>query len=391
MIDFARVPVIDNHCHPLAPEKTVLESEALAREFYHGWGDISETDTGSASFGDSPELCHHFSNLGVVHTMVYQLSKLFGCSAELGAVASERNQRTSDGGLAGYARMLYEDAGIVGTVLDAGLPPGDPLLDLIPGRVMRLFQMGAAIDGLLECAHSYQELLRDYQEALDKAVRRDGFVGVKSHLAERVGFGVQPVSDAEAKRAFGPAKDGGCEAFRKLYAAVLTATLLQCQDLEVPVHLHTGFTGGLWNGPISDADPFLLVPFIRRPEFRRSKIVLLHASYPWIQKASAAAHALPHVWVDIGWVMPWTSLRAVECLRDLVAVAPLSKLMIGSGGHGSPEIAWLAGKVAKIALAQVLGDATRVRFIAPKQAEQVGRMILHDNAARLYQLEPCEF
>jgi hypothetical protein len=31
--------------------------------------------------------------------------------------------------------------------------------------------------------------------------------------------------------------------------------------------------------------------------------------------------------------------------------------MIGSGGHGTPEIAWLAAKVAKTALAEVFQDA----------------------------------
>jgi len=387
LIDFTHVPVIDNHCHPLDPQKAVLEPETLAREFYHGMGDIRETDVGAGSSGATPELRHHFSNLGVVQTVVCQLSKLFGCPAELEAVALERNARTS-GGLADYARLLYEDGGIVATVLDTGLPQGDPRLDLMPGRIMRLFQMGPAMDRLLGHAQSYRELLRGYQEALDEAVRQDGFVGVKAHLAEEVGFGVEPVSHAEAEAAFWAARDGESPAYEKLYVAIFTATLLQCRDLGVPVHLHSGLTGGLWDGPISNADPFLLVPLIRQPDFRQSKIVLLHAGYPWIQHASALAHALPQVWVDIGWGSPWISLRIAECYRDLIAMAPLSKLMGGSGGHGTPEIAWLAAKVAKIALGEVLGDAVRLGLMATRQAEQAGRMILHDNAARLYEIEP---
>jgi len=230
LIDFTDVPVIDNHCHPLDPEKATLEPEALAREFYHGMGDVPENDITRGPLGATPELRYHFSNLGVVHTAVCQLSKLFDCPAELEVVAFERNRRTVDG-LAGYARLLYEDAGIVGTVLDTGLPPGDPLLDLMPGRVMRLFQMGPAIGRLLEHAQSYQELLRNYQEALDRAVRVDGFVGVKAHLAEEVGFGVEPASRAEAEAVFFQAKEGEPEAHKKLYVAIFTATLLQCQDL----------------------------------------------------------------------------------------------------------------------------------------------------------------
>jgi predicted TIM-barrel fold metal-dependent hydrolase len=70
-----------------------------------------------------------------------------------------------------------------------------------------------------------------------------------------------------------------------------------------------------------------------------------------------------------------------------MGVMPLSKLMVGSGGHGTPEIAWLSAKTAKIALKEVLGDAVRLDLLDHARAEEIGRMILHDNAARLYGLD----
>ena len=386
MLDFTGIPVIDNHCHPIDPQKATLSPELLAREFYHGIADIPEPGVNPRRWRASEELRHNFPNMGVVQTMVCQLSKVLGCAAELEAVAVERNRRTAQS-FADYVRLLYQDAGIVGTVLDAGLAKDDPMLSLFPGRVMRLFQMSPAIEGLLKQSGSYKELLRGYQESLDRAVRQDGFVGVKSHLAEEVSFGVEPVSEAEAEAAFAAAKSGDREGYKKIYVAVFTATLLQCQELGVPVHVHAGITGGLWDGPIANADPFLLVPLIRRPEFLRTRVVLLHGAYPWIQHAAAVAHALPHVWVDLGWTTPWISLRIAECYRDLIGMAPLSKLMIGSGGHGTPEIAWLAAKTAKIALTEALGDAVRLGLMTEKQAELAGRMILHDNAARLYSID----
>lgn len=387
MLDLNGFPVIDHHSHPFEAEMATLDPESLARVFFHGMGDIPKAGVKKArQWGATDGLRYHFLHMGVVHTMVCQLSKVFGCRAELEAVASERNRRTSES-FAAYARLLYEDAGIVGSVLDTGLPKNDPLLDLIPGKIMRLFQMDPLIDKLLEQSESYQELLRGYQEALDRAVRQDGFIGVKSHLAERVGFGVERVSDADAEAVFPAAKASDSEAYKRVYVAIFTATLLQCQELSVPLHLHSGVTGGLWEGPISNADPFLLVSLIRQPEFLRTKIVLLHASYPWLQHAAELAHALPHVWVDLGWTTPWISLRITECLRDVIGIAPLSKVTIGSGGHGTPEIAWLAAKTAKIALAEALGDAVRLALMDSKQAERAACMILHDNAARMYGLE----
>ena len=55
------------------------------------------------------------------------------------ASAEERNRRTAND-FAGYARMLYDDAGIVGTVIDSELPNDHPALDLFPGKKLRLFQ-----------------------------------------------------------------------------------------------------------------------------------------------------------------------------------------------------------------------------------------------------------
>ena len=386
MLDFTDLPVIDNHCHPMDPEKTVLDPESLAREFYHGMGDLPKPGIKPRAWGATDELRHHFPNMGVVQTMVCQLSRVLGCPAELESVAAERNRRTVvDFGA--YARMLYKDAGIVGTVLDSDLSPDAPVLKLIPGRIMRLFQMGPVIKKLLSESESYTRLLLGYQEALDRAVKQDGFVGVKSHLAEEVGFGAPLCTETEAELAFSPAKAGDSAAYQRIYMALFADTLIQGQELGIPIHLHSGITGGFWDGPVANADPFLLAPLLTRPEFLRTKVVLLHGAYPWIQNAAMMAHALPHLWVDMGWTTPWVSLRIAECYRDVIGIAPLSKLMIGSGCHGTPEIAWLAGLTAKIALGKTLGDAVELGLMTQNQAEKAARMILHDNAARLYGLD----
>ena len=388
MFDFTDVPVIDHHCHPYEPGEATLEPVFLARTFFHGIGDIPKPEPGLKPrfWGATDALQFHFPYMGVAQTMVCQLSKVFGCPADLETVALERNRRTAES-FKDYIKLLYDDARIVGTVLDTGLPKDDPLLDLIPGTRLRLFQMDPAIQKLLQQTDSYKDLLRNYRENLHHAIREEGFVGVKAHLAEQVGFDTGPISSHEAESVFSAAKDGDTAANKTLYVAIFTETLLQCQELAVPVHLHSGFTGGLWNGPISGADPFLLAPFLRETRFLETRIILLHAGYPWTKQAGQLAHTFPHVWVDMGQMTPWASLRIAECYRDVMAWAPLSKIVIGSGGHGTPEIAWLAGKTAKIALAEVLNDAVRLALMTEKQAEAAGNMILHDNAARLYGLE----
>jgi predicted TIM-barrel fold metal-dependent hydrolase len=387
MLDFARCPVVDNHCHVLEPEKTTIEPVWLAREFFHGIADIPTPGVAKSKlWGASDDLAFHFPHMGVVLTVVCQLARLFKCEPTLAAVTAERNRRTATGGLAGYAKLLYEDAGIVASVMDSGLPLHDPILDLTPGRKLRLLQMDPIVKKLLTTCDSYGALLKAFQDSVERAMRQDGFVGIKAHPAELVGLGAPAIEADEAARIFPAAKGGDEPAFKRLYMAVWLATMLQCQDLKIPLHIHTGHTGGLWNGPLGNADPYLLVPILRQPRFLQTRLILLHAGHPWMQHAGAMAHTFPHVWVDIGWATPWTSQRIVECYRDVMSMAPLSKIMVGSGGHGSPEVSWLAARTAKIAVGEVLADSVRLGLMAEADAQRTGRMILHDNATRLYGL-----
>jgi predicted TIM-barrel fold metal-dependent hydrolase len=382
-MDLSAVPVIDNHCHTSTLKKTALEPLALAQEFYHGFGDSLDL-SGRATKGlVSDARKADIAQFGVVHTLVAQLAGLFQCEPTLEAVTAERKRRTG-GGLDAYAQMLYRDAGIVGTVVDSDLPPGAPDFDLTPGRILRLFQMGPAIDRALAATTSYAALREAYLADLETAVRVNGFIGVKSHLGEVVGFDDALAAPDEGSSAWSAARSGDPAAYKRLYAALHHETVLACQRLDVPVHIHTGITGGPWDGPIEGAEPFRLSALLSRPEYRASKIVLLHAGYPWVEEASMMAHAYPQVWLDIGWVTPWTSLRAIECMRAYMAVAPLSRLMIGTGGHGTPEVAWLGAKVAKIALSKVLDESVANGLMPAASATRVAAMILHDNAAGLY-------
>jgi hypothetical protein len=122
MMNFNNLPFIDHHCHPYDPRKAVLEPESLAREFFHGMGDIPDMSAPKPRmWGTTDALRYHIPFMGVARTMVCQLSKVFDCPPDLDAVAHERNRLTSEN-FAAYAELLYKDAGIVGTVIDSNLP-----------------------------------------------------------------------------------------------------------------------------------------------------------------------------------------------------------------------------------------------------------------------------
>src|SRR5512139_1056178 len=103
MLDFSKVPVIDNHTHPFDLGKVTLDADSLAKVFFHGMGDIPKEAVKKAKlWGTTDELQYHLRHMGVIQTMVCLLSKLLVCPAELEAVAAERNRRTSEN-FAAYA------------------------------------------------------------------------------------------------------------------------------------------------------------------------------------------------------------------------------------------------------------------------------------------------
>ena len=80
MLEFSKVPVIDNHSHPFDLGKKTLDADSLAKVFFHGIGDIPKEGVKKERlWGISDELQHHLRHMGVVQTMVSLLSRLLGC------------------------------------------------------------------------------------------------------------------------------------------------------------------------------------------------------------------------------------------------------------------------------------------------------------------------
>ena len=96
MLNFSDSPFIDHHCHPYDPKKATLEPEFLAREFFHGRGDIPDPKAAKARmWGATDALRFHFPFMGVVQTLICQLAKVLDCAPELDAVGRARNQLTA--------------------------------------------------------------------------------------------------------------------------------------------------------------------------------------------------------------------------------------------------------------------------------------------------------
>ena len=387
MFDFTSVPFFDNHTHRINVQNRAITPLELAIAFVHGWGPLNPPDKplgASAEVANcTPEYEYHVMNMGVVKVLINRLAQKYGCAADAETVIAERNRRTLADGY-GYAKSLYEEAGIIGEVVDDGAPFGSPELACFPTKIYRLFQMDPYVRKLLKTAGSFGEM----KAAFDAGVRErlaEGFIGIKSHVLELCTRPPRIVEDSEAAACFDAAQAGDQAAFETVYLALFEHVLMLTQELDFTVHIHTGCTGNP-NDLKTCTDPYAMEPVLRDHRYYAAHIVFLHGNPPDFGHDAWVCHAYPNVWMDLGWSLPWLSMNMESILEEVLSMAPHSKIMLGTGQHDHAEMSWLAASVARSALANVMERQVERGLLSREQAIETAEQLLYRNALRLYRI-----
>lgn len=278
--------------------------------------------------------------------------------------------------VAEYASALLRATGTELLLVDDGFPaPGSgtswdelgELADCDARPVMRIERV--AEEALAGSFGEFRERVR----AEVASARNRGFVGLKTIAAYRTGLDVAPPDPAAAEAAFASA--GTRLESKPLLELALWDALEANEPDPLPVQVHAGF---------GDSDLFLprvhpgyLKPLVEH--FRETPFVLLHC-YPFVREAGWLAHVYGNVFFDLSLTIPHVA-RPAEMVRQALELAPVSKLLYGSDAARTPELYFLAATWWREALAEVLAEA-----LPPDEAEEAGRMVLRENALRLYRL-----
>ena len=230
--------------------------------------------------------------------------------------------------------------------------------------------------------------------------KRAGVVAIKFEAAylRSLDFGPIPQDPARA-----------LNAARQIYSRYAaggvppTADYLQLQDylmryiareagrLGLPVHFHTGGGCGtyfLLNG----ANPVLLDSLLSDASLRKTTFVLLHGGAGPFTKYTAYLLMKPNVYADFSeqtWLISTRKLS--EVVRDFLEWYP-EKILFGTDLYpNTPEIDWeeigyQTTQSGREALAIALTGMMQDGEINNQQALNLARMVLHDNAAKLYGL-----
>ena len=282
----------------------------------------------------------------------------------------ERNRLIKDDPV-NYMKMLFEDAGIVGFVIDEGF--GSKEME-IPVKYKLLYRIETLIDkgGLFSLP--FDKALEVFEETLRNKVK-EGYSGFKSIIAYRTGLKV--VCDEElAKRDFNSTStDWFGKVAKGFRDFLLCKTLEIAKELKVPVQIHTG--AGDRDIKLELSRPSYLTDLVRRYE---GKVILVHAGYPYHREAAWMSYIFPSVYVDVSQVIPFAPLSAFSVLKEIYEVAPLNKVMFGSDAFKIPEVAWLAAHLAKEAFERLKRELEG--FI--EELDEMENRFFYLNAKELY-------
>lgn len=158
------------------------------------------------------------------------------------------------------------------------------------------------------------------------------------------------------------------------------------------VHVHTGEGGGPLFG-VAGSNPLLLDSVLNDFSLSQTTFVLVHGGSPF-DHAVGALIQKPNVYADVSAQTFFHSRHDLsETLRLWLWAFP-EKVLFGTDAftmtplRGWEEMTWLATRTGREALALALTQMIAVGDITRDGAERVARMVLRDNAIRLYKLTP---
>ncbi len=226
--------------------------------------------------------------------------------------------------------------------------------------------------------------------------KKAGAVAIKFEVAYLRSLDFAKGDEAQARSTFSRYSKGGVppEAeYQNLQNFLMRVVAREAGKLALAVHFHTGNgCGGYFD--IGGSNPALLESLLNDETLRATNFVLLHGGAGPFPKVAGIMMGRPNVYADFSEQDGILSTHALaEVLRDWLELYP-EKILFGTDlSPGSPETDWeesgyVAAANARKALALALTGMINDGEITRERAMELARMVLRENAIKLYGLQP---
>jgi hypothetical protein len=373
-LDLSAIPIVDHHCHSLLRRQP--QDDAAFRNH------LTETYF--------PEIVRdHVQHSLVYHWAIRELAVFLGCDPEPDAVHAARRER----GVEQLAREVVERANFRTWLIDTGYGTDatfslDELRSIVPCQIREIVRIEPLIERLVVAADSFDGFFDAYREALSN-LRGSGYVAMKSVIAYRSGLQIERVDKEAAAAAFTPVHEAARRAGRvridskPLLDFLIVAAVEEAARQEVPIQFHTGL--GDPDLDLTKVDPAAL-RLLFSDAYRAAPIVLLHTGYPYVRSMAYLAAMYPNVYADFGEVQLFVAGDLRQIVRELIGLAPASKILFSTDASLVPELYWLGAQAGRRAFGQVFDEHIADGLIDERTALGMAELILWRNAERIYGL-----
>ena len=224
--------------------------------------------------------------------------------------------------------------------------------------------------------------------------KRNGAVAIKYEAAYLRKLDFDNPDETKARLTYARYARGGeppANDYKALQDFLFFYIARECGRLGLAVHIHCiDGAGGFYRQ--SGSNPLLLETAFNDLSLRKTNFVVVHGGYPYTKEMSALI-SKPNVYADFSAQTFLTFPRELsEILRNWLETYP-DKILFGTDAFSfGPEVdwgevAWLSNTSARQALALALTGMINDGEIDRARAMELARLVMHDNAAKLYGLK----
>jgi len=397
------IRAIDNHAHPVAVDPNDHDFDALPIDGFPPFAFPLRLSS------DNPELIDAWRDIYGYRYTDRSASHIEELKALKGRVKTDQGAR--------YASWVLDRLGIDiqlanRMALGPGLAPPrfrwvsfvDPLI--FPLSTKALETTPDRADLFPKTTRNLRRYLSDLKltavpatlpEYLSRVVRptlarmaAGGAVAVKYEAAYLRHLDFEPASLAQASAVYTRYRNGApaMAAYKPLQDYLFRVIGVEAGRHGMAVHIHSADgAGGYFEA--TGSDPILLESALNDTTLRKTNFVIVHGGWPHTRNTmSLFSH--PNVYADFSFLGSMLSAYTLAgVLREWLSAYP-DRVMFGSDAYpndetiGWEEWGWLGATAGRKALAIALTGMLRDGDITRERAEAIARMVMRENAERLY-------
>jgi predicted TIM-barrel fold metal-dependent hydrolase len=144
---------------------------------------------------------------------------------------------------------------------------------------------------------------------------------------------------------------------------------------DLPFQIHTG------HGRLQGSTPMNLLDAIQANP--KTKFILFHGGFPWVDETAAIAMRHRNVWVDSVWLPTLSYTMAKRAYQVWLETMPSDRIMWGADTVQAEGI-YAATEFTRQCLAEALAEKVDRAELREEHAMAIGRQILRDNALKVF-------